>query len=172
MILKAADFLLREWQTGDERSLFQNANNPKVSQYLENRFPAPYTIADARFWIDAHLNQPEPITNAAIIIAGEAAGAIGITLQNDIYVKNARIGYWLAEPYWGKGIMTAALALFTSYIFAGFEVERIVAGVFGSNPASAKVLQKTGFRHEGTFKKALFKNGVYDDELIFAKLRP
>lgn len=171
MELTGCNFRLREWQIGDEKSLFQNANNPKVSQYLENRFPSPYTIADANFWVNAHLNQPEPVANAAIIVADQVAGAIGITLQNDIYVKNARIGYWLAEPYWGKGIMTEALTVFTTYIFANFELERLVAGVFGSNKASAKVLQKAGYQHEGTFKNALFKNGVYDDELIFAKLR-
>ncbi len=171
MQLQGSCFILRNWKHGDENSLYHNANNPKISRYLENRFPSPYTFADARFWINAHLNQPEPATNAAIIIADEVAGAIGITLQNDIYGKNARIGYWLAEPYWGKGIMTEALTVFTGYIFAAFEVERLVAGVFGSNPASAKVLQKAGFKHEGTFIKALFKNGIYDDELIFAKLR-
>lgn len=171
MQIKGSCFIIRSWQTSDEISLLQNANNPKVSVYLENRFPSPYTDADARFWVNTQLNQPTPITNAAIIIAEEVAGAIGITLQKDIYSKNARIGYWLAEPFWGKGIMTEALTVFTTYVFAKFEVERIVAGVFGSNPASAKVLQKAGYQHEGTFKKALYKNGLFDDELIFAKLR-
>ncbi len=56
------------------------------------------------------------------------------------------MGYWLGEPFWGKGIMTEAVALFTAYIFDSFEVMRIYAGVFGSNPASAKVLQKAGYQ--------------------------
>lgn len=171
MELKGSGFLLRKWQIGDEQSLFQNANNPKVSQYLEKRFPSPYTMADAQFWVNMQIRQTEPIKNTALTIGNEVVGGIEFILQNDIYCKNARIGYWLAEPYWGKGIMTEALTVFTAYIFGNFEVERLVAGVFASNPASAKVLQKAGFQHEGTFKKALFKNGVYDDELIFAKLR-
>ncbi len=171
MVLDGSCFNLRSYQNGDEVSLLQYASNPKVSAHLENRFPSPYTAADARFWVQTQLLQPKPITNAALIIGEKVAGGIGITLQNDIYYKNARIGYWLGEPFWGKGIMTEALALFTDYVFDQFEVTRIYAGVFGSNTASAKVLQKAGYQQEGVFKKALFKNGLYDDELIFAKLR-
>ncbi|RYY27284.1 MAG: N-acetyltransferase [Sphingobacteriaceae bacterium] len=171
MELYGSGFLLREWRTGDEQSLFQSANNPKVSQYLENRFPSPYTAADAQFWVDTQIRQTEPLTNVALIIADEVAGGIEFILQNDIYCKSARIGYWLAEPYWGKGIMTEVLTVFTTYIFARFDVERIYAGIFSSNIASAKVLQKAGFQLEGTFKKALFKNGIYDDELIGCQMQ-
>ncbi len=165
-------FNLRSWKIGDEVSLLKYADNPNVSRYLGNIFPSPYTAADAKVWVDIQMLQTEPITNAALIIADEVAGGIGITLQNDIYCKNARMGYWLGEPFWGKGIMTEAVALFTAYIFDSFEVMRIYAGVFGSNPASAKVLQKAGYQQEGNFKNSLFKNGLYDDELIFAKHRP
>ncbi|MGI4751643.1 MAG: GNAT family N-acetyltransferase [Janthinobacterium lividum] len=171
MELEGSGFNLRSWKSGDEVSLLKYADNPKVSAYLENRFPSPYTAVDARFWVDTQLLQPEPVINAALVIKEEVAGGIGIILQSDIYCKNARIGYWLGEPFWGKGIMSEALALFTGYIFDQFEVRRIYAGVFGSNPASAKVLQKAGYQQEALFKKALFKNDLYDDELIFAKLR-
>lgn len=165
-------FNLRSWKIGDEVSLLKYADNPNVSRYLGNIFPSPYTAAEAKVWVDIQMLQTEPITNAALIIADEVAGGIGITLQNDIYCKNARMGYWLGEPFWGKGIMTEAVALFTAYIFDSFEVMRIYAGVFGSNPASAKVLQKAGYQQEGNFKNSLFKNALYDDELIFAKHRP
>jgi ribosomal-protein-alanine N-acetyltransferase len=171
MLLTGSCFQLRSWENGDDVSLLRYADNPKVSFYLENRFPSPYTAADAAAWVKLQMLQPKPVTDLALVIENEVAGGIGITLQNDIYCKNARIGYWLGEPFWGKGIMTEALALFTSYIFEQFEVMRIYAGVFGNNPASAKVLQKAGFQQEATFKKALYKNGLYDDELIFAKLK-
>ncbi len=170
--LTGSCFNLRSWKIGDEVSLLKYADNPNVSRYLGNIFPSPYTAADAKVWVDIQMLQTEPITNTALIIADEVAGGIGITLQNDIYCKNARMGYWLGEPFWGKGIMTEAVALFTAYIFDSFEVMRIYAGVFGSNPASAKVLQKAGYQQEGNFKNSLFKNGLYDDEVIFAKHRP
>ncbi len=172
MVLIGSCFKLRSWENGDEVTMLECANNPKVAAYLGNRFPSPYTAANARFWVDKQLQQQELAFNLALVIGEEVAGGIGIDLQTDIYCKNARIGYWLGEPFWGKGIMTEAVTLFTTYIFDRFEVMRIYAGVFGSNPASAKVLQKAGYQQEGNFKNSLFKNGLYDDELIFAKWRP
>ena len=165
-------FKLRPWQNGDEITMLTYAKNPKVSAYLTNAFPSPYTAANARFWIDMQLQQQQSSFNLALVIGEEFTGGIGIDLQTDIYCKNARMGYWLGEPFWGKGIMTEAVAMFTAYIFDSFEVMRIYAGVFGSNPASAKVLQKAGYQQEGNFKNSLFKNGLYDDEVIFAKHRP
>lgn len=171
MQLEGTDFKLRLWEKGDEAALLQYADNPNVSRYLGNRFPSPYTAANAEDWVNAQIIQPKPITNAALTINDKVIGGIGVELQNDIYAKNVKIGYWLGEGFWGKGIMAEALALFTAYIFDQFDCERIYAGVFASNPASAKVLLKAGYQQEGIFKKALFKNGQFDDELIFAKLR-
>lgn len=164
-------FKARLWQIGDEVSLQQYADNPNVAAFLTEKFPSPYTKADASFWIKLQSIQSEPATNLALTIDEKVVGGIGIELQTDIYQKNAKIGYWLGEPFWGKGIMTEALAVFTDYVFENFDIERIYAGIFSSNPASAKVLQKAGYQQEGIFKKSLYKNGLFDDELIFSKLR-
>ena len=169
--LNGSCFKLRPWKNGDEVTLVNYADNPKVSAYLTNVFPSPYTAADARFWVDMQLQQQEKAVSLALTIGQEVAGGIGVDFLVDIYAKNARIGYWLGEPFWGKGIMAEAVTLFTAYIFDQFDVIRIYAGVFGSNPASAKVLQKAGYQQEGVCKKALYKNGMYDDELIYAKLK-
>ena len=171
MQLSGSCFKLRSWGKGDEPYLVKFADNPKVAAYLGNRFPSPYTHADAKLWIEAQSKQPEPVITVALAIGEDIAGGIGIELQTDIYCKNAKIGYWLGEPFWGKGIMAEALVLFTDYIFDQFNFARIYAGVFSSNPASAKVLKKAGYQQEATLKKSLFKNGLYDDELIFAKWR-
>lgn len=171
MQLNGSCFKLRSWRNNDEPSLLKNANNPKVAAYLGNRFPSPYTAADASCWIKMQSEEQKPATNLALAVEEKVIGGIGIELQTDIYCKNAKIGYWLGEHYWGKGIMTEALILFTTYVFDQFDVERIYAGVFNNNPASVKVLQKAGYVQEAMFKKALFKNGLFDDELIFTKWR-
>ncbi len=171
MVLDGSCFKIRSWENGDEGTMLRHANNPNVAAYVGNTFPSPYTAADARSWIDKQLQQQEPAISMALVIEGEVAGGIGIELQTGIYCKNAKIGYWLGEQFWGKGIMTEALALFTTYVFDRFDIEKIYAGVFSRNLASAKVLQKAGYQQEAVFKKALFKNGLYDDELIFAKWR-
>ncbi len=69
----------------------------------------------------------------AIEILGEASGGIGLHLQNDIQIKNAELGYWLAEPYWGKGIITQAIMQIINYGFDTFEIDRIFARPFGPN---------------------------------------
>ena len=78
------------------------------------------------------------------------------------------MGYWLAEPFWGKGIITAAIRQMVEYGFKTWDITRIYARPFGSNIASQKVLEKAGFRLEVRFEKTIFKNGVFEDELIYA----
>ena len=102
---------------------------------------------------------------------GKAAGGIGIHPQEDIYCKNAEMGYWLAEPYWGKGIITKAVLQMIDYAFANFDISRIYARPFGTNIGSQKVLEKAGFKLEARIEGSLFKKGEYLDELIYAVRR-
>lgn len=160
-------FTLRPWQPSDLQSLLRYANNPRVAQNLMNSFPHPYTEVDGRAFISMAM-QTKPANRMAIEINGEAAGGIGLHLQPDIYCKNAELGYWLAEPYWGNGIMTAAVAQMVAYGFEHFDIDRIFAKPFGTNVSSQRVLEKAGFKLEGRFEKTIFKNGVYHDELVYA----
>ena len=85
-----------------------------------------------------------------------------------IFRRSAEIGYWLGEEYWGRGIVTEAVKVFTEWAFANFDLSRIYAGVFEWNPASARVMEKAGFEFEGRMKKAVTKEGRTGDELIYA----
>ncbi len=169
--LQGAGFRLREWVLADEENLVKYANNPKVSANLFDTFPYPYTVADARKWISSQQDIETP-TYFAIDINGEAAGGIGMMIKPDVYRRGASMGYWLGEPFWGKGLMTEAVKLFTGYAFSNFDLLRLQAGVYSSNPASMRVLQKAGFVKEGVAQKAIFKRGQMLDEHIFAILSP
>ncbi|WP_435353175.1 GNAT family N-acetyltransferase [Emticicia sp. SJ17W-69] len=162
------NYILRQWQIGDEKSLSENANNYKVWRNLKDIFPYPYTLSDAYEWIkiaaDSH-------TNFAIEVKGKAVGGIGILLKDDIYKKNAEIGYWLGESYWGKGIISSAIDEIVSYTFNKYDINRIYAGVFEYNLASMRVLEKAGFHQEAILKKSLVKEGQLLDEHIYAKFR-
>jgi RimJ/RimL family protein N-acetyltransferase len=92
-------------------------------------------------------------------------------LQEDIFINNAEIGYWVGEEYWGKGIMTEALKLITDKAFQSFPITRVYCRVFGNNPRSMKVLEKAGFTLEAKFDSTLLKNGEILDEYIYAKRR-
>jgi RimJ/RimL family protein N-acetyltransferase len=104
----------------------------------------------------------------AIDIDGVAVGSIGITPQTDVREKNAEIGYWLAEPFWGQGIATRAVIQLVEYGFKTYDITRIFACTFSTNPASQRVLEKAGFVCEARLKDAMYKNGIFMDELIYA----
>ena len=165
------EFKLREWNVNDLPSLVLYANNEKIASNLANRFPYPYTKADGIQFITAATGT-HPVQNLAIEINGEAAGAISIHPQQDIYCKNAELGYWLAEPFWNKGIMTRAIKEMVQYSFTHFTINRIFARPFGRNEASQRVLEKAGFTFEYRLEKVLFKNGHFEDEICYGIRTP
>jgi RimJ/RimL family protein N-acetyltransferase len=170
MELKGQGFTIRGWRKGDEVSLQRNADNPNVSGFLMDRFPSPYTLVAAQFWVNSLLKQ-EPLVNFAIAINDKVIGGIGLELREDVYRKTALLGYWLSEELWGKGIMTEAVKLVTDYAFANLDLIRIQAGVLSKNPASMRVLEKAGYQKEGISKNAIIKNGEILDEHVYAILK-
>ena len=101
-------FTLRPWTLDDLDSLVKYANNPRVAQNLMNRFPHPYTEANGKVFIGMAMGST-PANILAIEVEGSAAGGIGLHPLDDVYCKNAELGYWLGEPHWGKGYMSEAV---------------------------------------------------------------
>jgi ribosomal-protein-alanine N-acetyltransferase len=170
MQIKFSHGLLRLWQLEDAPALVAQANNRRIWQNLRDTFPYPYTADDADRWL-AVANKYEPPRNFAIIVDGEPAGGIGLVLKEDVYRRTAEIGYWLGEAFWGRGIATSAVRATVEYAFATFDLGRLYAGVFGWNPASARVLEKAGFTFEARLRQAIRKDGRTTDELVYAQVR-
>ena len=161
---------LGPWDKNDIPALVKYANNIKVWNTLRDLFPHPYSKKDAEEWI--MLNElTHPANNFAIRVDGKMVGGAGIIIKDDIYRKNAEIGYWLGEPFWGKGIATVVVAQLTSYAFANFDVIRIYAEVFSNNPVSMKVLEKNGYKQESIHRKAIFKNNQFLDAHLWVKFK-
>jgi len=161
---------VRSWEWRDRDALVRHANNKKVSINLRDRFSYPYTVRDARNWLDMVVDE-KPETSFAIDVAGEAVGGIGFTPQHDVARRSAEIGYWLGEPFWGRGIATEALVAVTDYAFANFDLCRLYAHVFDWNGASARVLEKAGYVFEGRLRKSVTKDGQTIDQLMYAIIR-
>lgn len=161
---------LRPWAEEDIPDLMRYANNEKVARNLRDRFPQPYTEKDAMTWIALNKNL-RPALNMAIIADGRMVGGIGISVREDIHRKNAEIGYWVGEPFWGKGITTEAVRLMVAHTFEQFDVTRIYASTIHTNIASQKVLEKNGFLKEARLKRAIYKNDRYFDEVILSLLK-
>ena len=170
MKIELGEFCIRSYKLFDKEALIKYANNYNISRLLRDQFPFPYTDKDAETWVMHACNQ-YPETNFVIANDKEMFGAIGINLQEDVNRFSAEIGYWIGEPFWGKGIATAALKAFTDFAFIKFKLNRIFANVFEGNDASEKVLLKAGYTKEATLKKAVYKEGKFLDQYIYAKLK-
>ncbi|SDL64020.1 Protein N-acetyltransferase, RimJ/RimL family [Catalinimonas alkaloidigena] len=172
MIITGEKFVLRPFTMQDVPAVAKYANNKAIADNLRDVFPHPYSEQDAEEFIRYMTIQSEPMTHFAIDIDGEAVGTIGIFLKSDVYRKNAEIGYWLAEPFWGKGIITEVIKLIVAYAFATFDLVRIYAEPFATNVGSIRALEKAGFVREALLRQAAIKNDVLLDSTIYARLKP
>jgi len=170
MRIELPECVIRSWRKSDLDSVVRYANNRKIWRNLTDRFPHPYTREDGKWWID-HATSRDPESNFAIDVDGEAVGGVGFELGSDVHKRTAEIGYWLGEPYWGKGIATAALESLTEYAFFTHDLVRINACVFAWNPPSMRVLEKAGYVKEGVRRACVFKDGEIIDDHVFVKLR-
>ena len=171
MKLDLSSCCVRDLAAGDAASLAVYANDRKIWLNLRDRFPHPYTQQDAETFI-AFVTQQDQPTVWAIEVAGEAAGTIGITLGTDIERVGAEIGYWLGEPYWGRGITTEALTAVTKSSLAHFQLQRIFALPFANNAPSCRVLEKAGYTREGRLRRSAIKAGQVLDQVLYAYVVP
>jgi RimJ/RimL family protein N-acetyltransferase len=161
---------IRSWRPGDAPSLARHANSREIWRNVRDHFPHPYTLADAELWIERVLGG-HPETQFAIEVDGEAAGGIGVFLQEDVSRRSAEIGYWLGEAHWGRGIMTQAVRCFTEYALDAYDLIRVYALVFEWNPASCRVLEKAGYVCEARLRRAVVKDGHVLDQFVYAVVR-
>lgn len=163
------DVQLRTLDEKDATVMAHLANNKNVWDNLRDKMPHPYTRKDAAYFIRLTQNENPQVT-FGIACEGSLCGVIGLLLQSDVYRKSAEMGYWVGEPYWGKGIATQAVEKIVKYGFEKLGLHRIYAGVFENNRKSMHVLGKNGFTKEGVLRKAVLKNGVFYDEHRYSKL--
>lgn len=160
--------LVRDFTLSDAPSLARHANNRKVWLQLRDGFPHPYTVGDAEAFIAKVLAPPGPPTIFAIEIEGEAAGAIGYFPRTDVERISAEMGYWIAEPFWGRGIATEAIRALTAWAIETHSLLRVYALPYANNPASCRALQKAGFECEGRLRSSAIKDGKVLDQFLYA----
>jgi [ribosomal protein S5]-alanine N-acetyltransferase len=163
--------VLRPWYIDDAEQLALIANNKNIAGNLRDGFPYPYSLNDAKNWLNIILKENFPPKLFAITIDKSIVGSIGIVVKTDIYRRNFEIGYFVAEEHWGKGIATKAIRSVTSYAFREFDIVRVYAEPFSDNTGSKRALEKAGFALEATFKRNVIKNGIIKDSCIYSVLK-
>ena len=163
---------IRKWELSDAKDLAAALSNKKVQDNLRDGLPYPYTEQDGKEFISAMLSSDESETFAfAITVDNMVIGSIGIFRQGNIHRQTAELGYYIAEEYWGKGIMTEAVKQICEYVFANSDIIRIYAEPFAYNIASCRALEKAGFQYEGTLRSNAVKNGKVIDMKMYSLLK-
>jgi RimJ/RimL family protein N-acetyltransferase len=170
MHLDCGSCTVREWTPTDRSSLLRVADNRNIWRNLTHRFPHPYTEADADLWFALLGTMAQP-THWAIEVEDQAVGGIGVDIGTGVHAKSGQFGYWLAEPYWGRGIMTAAVRATSDHVLVHLDIVRLEAPVFEWNPASMRVLEKCGFIREGLLRRSVLKDGQIIDAVLYARVR-
>lgn len=166
------EFHLRKWRLSDAKELAAALNNKHILNNLRDGLPYPYTERDAREYIIAMLSANKNDTFAyAITIDDRAVGSIGAFRQGNIHRQTAELGYYLAEEYWGKGIMSGAIRRICDMIFQTTDILCIYAEPFSYNAGSRRALEKAGFTLEGTMKCSAVKNGKMVDMTLYSLTR-
>ena len=164
------EITLRKLIESDAPNLVEYGNNKKIARNLTDSFPSPYTLEAAYKFID-FASTTDKAQIRVIAKNGELIGVVGLYIQDDIMCKNAELGYWVAEPFWGQGIATKAIKQAIDLGFQNLEIVRIFARPYGSNKASQRVIEKLGFTKEAHIKQNLYKWDEWEDELIYGLRR-
>lgn len=157
------ELLIRPWLSSDARSLAFHANNRNVWRNLRDGFPHPYTLPNAEIFL-----AKAPPTFFCISLRGEAIGGIGFQVQEDVARFSAELGYWLGEAFWSQKIVTRAVRAVTAYAVSNYQLIRVYALPYAWNPCSHRLLETCGFVLEGRLRKAVYKDGEFVDQLLYA----
>ena len=163
---------IRKWKLTDAKDIAVALSNKKIQDNLRDGLPYPYSEQDGIDFISSMLSANEDETFAfAITLDDKVIGSIGVFRQQNIHRQTAEMGYYIAEEYWGKGIMTDAVKQICEYVFRNSDILRIYAEPFAYNTGSCRVLEKAGFQYEGTLRNNAIKNGKVIDMKMYSLLR-
>ncbi len=163
---------IRHWKMEDAAELAQTLSNKKVQDNLRDGLPYPYTEADAREYITAMLAaDPNETLAFAIVAENRVVGSIGVYRQANIHFRTAEMGYYIGEPFWGRGLGASAVGQTCRYVFEHTDILRIFAEPFAYNTASCRILEKNGFVYEGTLRCNAQKNGALLDMKMYALIK-
>lgn len=165
-------FYLSEICAWDKAAFVKHLNDEDIYRNTL-RIPFPYSDEDAEKFTciaaDATAKHGHPVHFA--IREGDDQLIGGCGFDGLSYGHRAEIGYWLAKPYWGRGIMTDVVRSACDFAFVEWKLVRITAHVFEFNEASARVLEKNGFNYEGLLRKRHRKDGKFIDSKLYALVR-
>ncbi|HSY23347.1 MAG TPA: GNAT family N-acetyltransferase [Polyangiaceae bacterium] len=158
----------------DRSAMLTHLREREIYDHTLN-IPYPYKESDADRWF-ARAAEETRVHGRSINWAirapdGAYVGGIGFHGLEVGRSHRAEIGYWLAKPYWNRGLGTAAVQRVAAFGFDDFGFVRVTGTVFHFNARSARVLEKAGFAFEGRLRNYYKKDGEIFDGLLYARVR-
>ena len=162
---------LKKWSYEDKDSLIKICNQVDRT-FLSNRLPFPYTDEAADWWLNM-VNNHDSVDSVyrLITVDNKPVGSISVEPKNDVYSKDAEIGYMLLTDEWSKGVATEAVRQMCEIAFSSLDILRITGYVYEPNVASRRVLEKNGFKLEGIMEQAVTKNDKIYNLCIYGRLK-
>jgi ribosomal-protein-alanine N-acetyltransferase len=175
LTLETDRLVLRAFEEADAAPLFEHASNPNVTRFTlwDHHKTLDDTLAFVRDYARCRYLEGTPEPYAICPKADpdrRPVGALGCFWASQPN-RTMELGYWIAEPFWGQGLVAEACRAVLEYAFAAGEPERMQARVIVGNDPSRRVLEKLGFRYEGTLRSFLFRRGNFEDVMYFSLLR-
>jgi len=160
---------LRPWSFKDVEKCLHHSNDKDFSRFLP--YSLPQKTSDTESFIADQIIQNQKDSRIYVIeFEGEPVGSIRISFRSEH--KIAEIGYGIWKPWWGKGIATETVNLLLDASFQNMpQLLRVCAFAEPENLASIRVMEKAGFQHEGTMRKAFLREGELRDRTNLAILR-
>ena len=172
-VLTTPRLVLRPFTEADAEPTFEHAKNPNVTRFTlwDHHKSIDDTIAFVRDYALLRYREgtaePYAITLVPDFRPIGACGCFWVSQPN----RTMELGYWVAELFWGKGIAAEASRACITEAFRSSDARRMQARVIAGNTASSRVLEKLGFRYEGTLRGSLLRRGNIEDVLMYAVLR-
>ena len=170
--LETERLILRSFTPADALDVQRLAGDRDIASTTMN-IPHPYEDGMAEQWIAAYQERFDRGEQVRFAIThrkqGYLIGAIDLIVNRQF--DRAEMGYWIGKPYWNQGYCTEAAHAVLRYGFDILQLNRIYAAHFSRNPASGRIMQKIGMKHEGYLRQHVKKWGNYEDFETYAILR-
>jgi RimJ/RimL family protein N-acetyltransferase len=170
--LQTKRLLLRPFELSDGEDLRRLAGDRAIAD-TTLQIPHPYEAGMAEEWIltqRPRFEAGEQVVFAVVLReSGQLIGAIGLVIEGKF--RRAELGYWIGRPYWRNGYCTEAAQAILEFGFRSLNLNRIHAYHFKRNPASGRVMQKLGMKHEGSAPQHIMKWGAFEDVDLYGILR-
>lgn len=186
VLVETDRLIVRRYLPTDAPALAEAGNHIEVWEYMTDRFPSPYTVADAEDFISGAYsgsqgNPPEYPTPCGVFLKRQPAdgdqpekliGSMGFTPGSDINYRMWELGYFFTPSAWGKGYATEAVGAYVRWMFATWpQLLRVQASTYAFNDRSGRVLEKCGFVREGFRRDSAEKCGKVVGEITYGLIR-